>query len=95
MQIPYTVFCKKWPESSTKAIWGYTGGGGGEVEFNSDMNIIYKSKEVVSYLMRKVFAALSSWARFFEKDVAKQQKVQEESLRKFEQRKKTKMVSDL
>lgn len=45
--------------------------------------------------MRKVFAALSSWARFLENNVAKQQKVQEESLRKFEQRKKIKMISDL
>lgn len=52
------------------------GGGGGEVEFNSDMSIIYKSKEVLSYFMRKGFAALSSWARFSENDVAKQRKVQ-------------------
>jgi len=62
---------------------------------NCDMSIIYKLKEVLHYFMRKVFAALSFWIRFFESDVAKQWKVQEESLRTFEQRKKMKMVSGL
>lgn len=45
--------------------------------------------------MKKVFAVFSSWALFFENDVAKLRKVQEESLRKFEERKKIKMIFDL